>query len=42
MSLSGCGGQKGFNSLATENYTITVTAASGQLSHSFNVTLNVQ
>jgi hypothetical protein len=42
MSLSGCGGQNGFNSQAPENYTITVTAASGQLSHSFNVTLNVQ
>ena len=42
MSLSGCGGHNGFNSQAPENYTITVTAASGQLSHSFNVTLNVQ
>jgi len=42
FSLSGCGGVNGFFAQAPQNYTITITATAGGLSHSGNVTLNVQ
>jgi len=41
-SLSGCGAANGFNSQAVKNYTVTVTAASAGVQHSFDLTLNVQ
>ena len=41
-ALSGCGVQKGFNSQLSENYTLNITATSGQVVHSFDVTLNLQ
>lgn len=41
-TLSGCGGANGFLTLAPQNYTITITATSGNLQHTSTVTLNVQ
>jgi hypothetical protein len=40
--LTGCGTNNGFFGEAAHSYTITVTAASGTLSHSTTVVLNVQ
>ena len=42
VSLSGCGAQNGFNGQAVKNYSLTVTATSGQIAHSFDVNLNLQ
>lgn len=42
MLLSGCGGTTGYFAQAPQNYTITLTATAGGLTHSGNVTLNVQ
>jgi hypothetical protein len=41
-SLTGCGTGTGFNGQTAANYTITVTATSGGVQHSFDVNLNVQ
>uniref|UniRef100_A0A7V4XSK6 CSLREA domain-containing protein n=1 Tax=Acidobacterium capsulatum TaxID=33075 RepID=A0A7V4XSK6_9BACT len=41
-SLTGCGTGTGFNGQTAGNYTITVTATSGGVQHSFDVNLNVQ
>ena len=41
-SLSGCGAGNGFNGQAVKNYTVTVTAVSGGVQHSFDVNLNLQ
>ena len=41
-SLSGCGAGNGFNGQAAKNYTVTVTAVSGEVQHSFDVNLNLQ
>jgi hypothetical protein len=40
--LTGCSNGKGYFSQAPQNYTITVTATSGAISHTTSVTLNVQ
>lgn len=40
--LSGCGNRNGFFGQAPQNYPITITATSGTIQHSVNVTLNVQ
>ena len=40
--LSGCGSSSSSNGQAPANYNLTVTVASGQTSHSFNVQLNVE
>ncbi len=42
VSLTGCGTANGFNGQAVNNYSITVTATSGGVQHSFAVNLNVQ
>jgi hypothetical protein len=42
VSISGCGTENGFNGQAVKNYTVTVTAASAGVQHSFDVNLNVQ
>ena len=42
VSISGCGATNGFNGQAVKNYTVTVTAASAGVQHSFDVNLNVQ
>ncbi len=41
-SLSGCGSENGFKTQPVQNYTITITATSGNIQHSFNVTLGVR
>lgn len=41
-SLSGCGSSGGFQGPKPQNYTITVTADSGTVQHSFTVTLIVE
>lgn len=41
-SLSGCGSANGFNGQAVKNYTVTVTAVSGEVQHSIDVNLNLQ
>jgi hypothetical protein len=40
--LSGCGGDNGFFTQAPQSYTLTITASSGGLQRSTNVTLNLQ
>jgi ABC-type transporter Mla subunit MlaD len=40
--VSGCGSNTGFFSQAQKSYTVTVTAASGTLSRTSNVTLTVE
>jgi hypothetical protein len=40
--LSGCGSTGGFFGQAQKSYTVTVTATSGALSHTTNVTLTVE
>lgn len=40
--LSGCGSTSGFFGQAQKNYTVTVTATSGTVSHSTNVNLTVE
>jgi hypothetical protein len=42
LTLSGCGTTSGFQNQAAKNYSVTITAASGGVTHSQNVTLNVQ
>jgi hypothetical protein len=42
MSISGCGSQNGFNGQAVKNYSLIVTATSGQIVHTFDVNLNLQ
>jgi predicted outer membrane repeat protein len=42
MGLSGCGGDNGFFTQAPQSYTLTITASSGGLQRSTNVTLNLQ
>lgn len=42
MSLTGCGSHNGFFGHAPQTYNITITAASGNLQHSVNATLEVQ
>jgi hypothetical protein len=42
IGLSGCGTSSGSSGQASKNYTLTVTATSGSLQHSINLTLNVQ
>ena len=42
VSISGCGTANGFNGQAVKNYTVTVTAASAGVQHSFDLNLNVQ
>jgi hypothetical protein len=41
-SLAGCGAANGFNGQAVKNYTVTVTAVSGEVQHSVDVNLNLQ
>jgi Bacterial Ig-like domain (group 3) len=40
--LSGCGSNGGFFAQAPQNYTVIITATSGNLQHSTNITLNQQ
>jgi hypothetical protein len=40
--LSGCGSSTGFFAQTQQNYTVTVTVASGSLSHTSTVTLTVE
>ena len=42
ISISGCGSQNGFNGQAVKNYSLIVTATSGQIVHTFDVNLNLQ
>jgi sugar lactone lactonase YvrE len=42
MALSGCGSQNGFFGQPQKTYNVTVTATSGTLSHSTNLTLTVE
>ena len=42
IALTGCGSGNGFDELRNQSYTVTVTATSGALQHSVEVTLNVQ
>jgi hypothetical protein len=42
VALSGCGTSNGFFGQAQKTYTVTVTATSGTLSHSTNLTLTVE
>ena len=40
--LTGCGSGNGFFGHAPQTYNITITATSGTIRHSVNVTLNVE
>jgi hypothetical protein len=40
--LSGCGSRNGFFGEAPRTYTVTVTVTAGSVSHSTDLTLNVQ
>jgi hypothetical protein len=40
--LSGCGSNSGYFGQAPQNYSVTVTATAGALSHTSNVTLTVE
>jgi hypothetical protein len=42
VALSGCGSSNGFFGQPQKTYTVTVTATSGALSHSTNLTLIVE
>jgi hypothetical protein len=42
VTLSGCGSSNGFFGQPQKTYTVTVTATSGTLSHSTNLTLTVE
>jgi hypothetical protein len=42
VSISGCDAQNGFYDQAVKNYSLIVTATSGQSAHSFDVNLNLQ
>jgi hypothetical protein len=42
IGMTGCGASSGFFGQTPQNYTITVTATSGTLSHSTTVTLTVE
>jgi hypothetical protein len=41
-TLAGCGAGNGFNVTAPQNYTVTVTATAGPITHNFQINLNVQ
>ena len=42
LGLTGCASRNGFFAQSPQTYTVTITAASGSLSHSTNVTLTVE
>jgi hypothetical protein len=42
VALGGCGSSNGFFGQPQKTYTVTVTATSGTLSHSTNLTLTVE
>jgi hypothetical protein len=42
LMLSGCSNANGFFTQTAQNYTVTVTASSGNMQHTVAVTLNVQ
>lgn len=42
MTISGCGAGTGFFTQAPQNYTVTITATTGNLQHTSTITLSVQ
>jgi ABC-type uncharacterized transport system auxiliary subunit len=41
-TLTGCGSGQGFDATPSQNYTVTVAAQAGPVTHSFQINLNVQ